>query len=223
MMRTALWIAWIGLSAAAAPCAAEEPVGRLPKPEYHPEASDPAWLAAAVQFHGHLGPWAVAGLRGGMTGLRAVDAEGYFDVEVEVRGPLQKPPRSCFLDGVQVSTGATLGKRNIRWTEDERLALRVKNTKTGAAVEIRPTGALVEMLGSFRPQPLAADHHGDADRPQADHGAEDHDADGHHGDDHDTEDAKARQEAHARLERIARKIARAPAGEIFEVERLPSF
>ena len=47
-----------------------------------------------------------------MIGLRAVEAKGYFDVEVTCEGPLAKPPQSCFLDGVQVATGATLGKRN---------------------------------------------------------------------------------------------------------------
>lgn len=55
---------------------------RLPEPQYQPQTSDPAWLATVVQFHGHLGPAVVAGARMGMIGLKAVDAKGYFDVEV---------------------------------------------------------------------------------------------------------------------------------------------
>ena len=83
---------------------------RLPQPHYHRQPSDPAWLAAVVQFHGHLGPSVVGGTRMGMIGLRAVAAKGYFDLEVTCEGPLAKPPQSCFLDGVQFATGATLGK-----------------------------------------------------------------------------------------------------------------
>jgi hypothetical protein len=58
---------------------------QLPRPHYHRQPTDPPWLATVVQFHGHLGPAAVAGTRMGMIGLRAVDAKGYFDVEVIFR------------------------------------------------------------------------------------------------------------------------------------------
>ena len=100
----------------------------LPQPHYHRQAADPAWLATVVQFHGHLGPSVVAGARMGMIGLRAVEAKGYFDVEVTCEGPLAKPPQSCFLDGVQVATGATLGKRTLQWVQADRLTVRIKNT-----------------------------------------------------------------------------------------------
>ena len=61
---------------------------RLPQPDYHRQPGDPDWLAQVVQFHGHLGPSVVAGARMGMIGLRAVEAKGYFDVEVTCDGPL---------------------------------------------------------------------------------------------------------------------------------------
>ena len=118
----------------------------LPKPDHQRQPSDPAWLAQLVQFHGHLGPAAVAGARMGMIGLRAVEAKGYFDVEVQCEGPMAKPPQACFLDGVQTATGATLGKRNLTWIQADQIALRIKNTRTGKAVELRPTPALVELL-----------------------------------------------------------------------------
>ncbi len=180
------------LAATAAYGAAAEPAARLPKPKYHPEASDPAWLPQAVQFHGHLGPWAAAGLRVGMAGLRAVDAKGYFDVEVVAEGPFVKPPVSCFLDGLQVSTGATWGKRNIDWVkrDGDGFAVRIKNTRTDKTAEIRPTPALMKLLTSFQPKPLAG-------KPAAD----DHD----HADGEDP------------LEAIARKIATLPEKEILQV------
>ena len=69
---------------------------RLPQPDYHRQPGDPEWLASVVQFHGHLGPAVVAGARMGMIGLRAVEAKGYFDVEVTCEGPMAKPPQACF-------------------------------------------------------------------------------------------------------------------------------
>jgi formylmethanofuran dehydrogenase subunit E len=131
---------------------ADEPSNDLPQPRYQRQPSDPAWLAAVVQLHGHLGPSVVAGARMGMIGLRAVEAKGYFDVEVTCEGPLAKPPQSCFLDGVQVATGATLGKRTLEWVQADRLAVKIKNTRTGKAAVLRPTPALMELLGSFKPQ-----------------------------------------------------------------------
>jgi formylmethanofuran dehydrogenase subunit E len=137
-------------------CPAEEAKLALPEPDYRPLASDPAWLAQTVQFHGHLGPTVVAGARLGMAGLRAIGAKGYFDVEVTCQGPLVKPPQSCFLDGLQVATGATLGKRSLHWTEAAKIVVRVTNTQTGKVAEVRPTPLLMELLGSLKPRPKAA-------------------------------------------------------------------
>ena len=132
---------------------AGEAVDQLPKPHYDRQSSDPAWLAEVVQVHGHLGPSVVAGARMGMAGLRAVEAKGYFDIEVTCEGPLAKPPQSCFLDGLQVGTGATLGKRNLQWVNADHLVLHVKNTRTGRTAELRPTPALLALLAWSKPQP----------------------------------------------------------------------
>ena len=218
--------------------AAEETVNRLPHPDFTPDPSDPPWLATAAQFHGHLGPWAAAGLRLGMAARDAVGAEGYFDVEVEVFGPLDAPPRSCLIDGVQVATGATLGKRNIRWTQADALAVRVKNTRTGAVAVAHPTARLTELLGSFQPRPLVVREtpagggtvtgepqraRGDVAGGSADRGggaAGDHDADDDH--DHEAAASPAHRSAQQRLERIARSIATAKAEEILRIEMRPS-
>ncbi len=155
-------------------CFAEELMGKLPEPRYERRDSDPAWLAYAAQFHGHLGPWATAGTRLGMAGLREVGAKGYFDVEVACEGPFVKPPKSCFLDGLQVATGATLGKRNLHWARSEEIVVRVRNTGSNRQVEIRPTAKLLELLGSFKPRPKVSgakaadenqDGHRDAEHP----------------------------------------------------------
>jgi formylmethanofuran dehydrogenase subunit E len=74
---------------------------------------------------------------------------------------LVKPPHSCFLDGVSVATGASMGKRNLQWTEAKDLTVRIKNTHTGVAVEVRPTETLLKLLASLPPaskEAAAADH-----------------------------------------------------------------
>ena len=139
-------------------CPAAEDALQLPTPHYERAAGDPAWLAQAAQFHGHLGPWMSAGLRFGMAGVKAVGARGFFDLEVDVQGPLVVPPQSCFLDGLQISTGATLGKRNLRWTKADRLLVRVKNSQTGKTVEIRPSEELLNLLGGQKPSDKPAAH-----------------------------------------------------------------
>ena len=187
MLRSVILLCVCGLA-----CHGQGPIPRLPRPDYERLDSDPEWLAYAAQFHGHLGPWATAGTRLGMAGVRAVDATGHFDVEVVCEGPFVKPPKSCFLDGIQVATGATLGKRNLHWARDktDHIVVRVRNTRTGARAEIRPSGRLLEILGTLKPRIKAVD----AGDP------------GEHADDH-------------AVEALARAIAALPDREILVVNR----
>ena len=143
-LRTTVLICTIATLAAT--CPAHDPSTALPPPRYQPKASDPAWLAQVVQLHGHLGPWVVAGARLGMAGARAVDAKGHFDVDVVCAGPFKKPPQSCFLDGMQVGSGATLGKRTIDVVEAKELVVTIRNPRTKKAVEVRPTRKLLDIL-----------------------------------------------------------------------------
>ena len=182
----------------AACCGAEEPAVQLPKPNFQLDSSDAAWLGPAVQFHGHLGPWLVAGLRMGAAGRRAAGADGYFDVDVTVEGPLALPPQACFLDGLQVATGATLGKRNLKWIEAPRLAVRIKNVRTGKTVVVRPSAAMMEWIASAKGVPLSPANPDRAPTaPGGEHGAEDSD----------------------NLDAIARRIAKAPESEILTISR----
>ena len=82
-----------------------------------------------------------------MIGLRAVEANGFFDIEVTCEGPFARPPQACFLDGVQVATGATMGKRTINWVQADQIVVRLKNTRTGKAAELRPTPELMRCSG----------------------------------------------------------------------------
>ena len=58
----------------------------------------------------------------------------------------ERPPRSCFLDGVQLGAGATLGKRTIHPVDAKKIVLKVRNTRTGKCVSVRPTAKLMAVL-----------------------------------------------------------------------------
>ncbi len=70
-----------------------------------------SFLEAAVDFHGHLGPYLVLGLRAGILGIKYL-GKSYFDLKAKVETDTY-PPRSCFIDGVQFASGCTLGKGNL--------------------------------------------------------------------------------------------------------------
>jgi formylmethanofuran dehydrogenase subunit E len=69
-------------------------------------------LESAVEFHGHLGPYLVLGLRAGLLGTKYL-GKSYFELKATVETDAH-PPRSCFIDGVQFSSGCTTGKGNLK-------------------------------------------------------------------------------------------------------------
>lgn len=71
-------------------------------------------LEKAVDFHGHLGPFLVLGIRMGFIGLRELEVEK-GDPKLRVT-MITKPsvPFSCVIDGIQVTTGCTVGNRKLK-------------------------------------------------------------------------------------------------------------
>jgi len=65
-------------------------------------------LEGAVQFHGHLGPFLILGLRAGLLGIDYLGKD-YFELKAKVKTTLH-PPRSCIIDGIQFISGCTTGK-----------------------------------------------------------------------------------------------------------------
>jgi len=62
-------------------------------------------------FHGHLGPYAVIGYRMGLVANEQLGSDP-FEKQVQVKTGTT-PPLSCIIDGIQYSSGCTLGKGNI--------------------------------------------------------------------------------------------------------------
>ena len=87
-------------------------------------------------FHGHLGPYVVLGYRMGQIALDALGAGGHFDVSAEVHSVLN-PPASCLIDGVQLGSGCTLGKRNIEVESTDGAAFAVFTAGAGPVVTVR--------------------------------------------------------------------------------------
>jgi formylmethanofuran dehydrogenase subunit E len=82
-------------------------------------SSNQALLNAGVNFHGHLGPYLVLGLRMGTIAVDILKPKGLHGLSVRV-WTRTRPPYSCVLDGIQVSSGCTLGKGSIWVRKSER-------------------------------------------------------------------------------------------------------
>jgi formylmethanofuran dehydrogenase subunit E len=90
-------------------------------------------LTAAARFHGHLGPWLVLGLKAGEYARKELAASP-FELKARVFCPL-RTPYTCFVDGVQFSSGCTMGKGNISHHRAD--GCRVEFTRTGDGNEVR--------------------------------------------------------------------------------------
>ncbi|UCF48872.1 MAG: formylmethanofuran dehydrogenase subunit E family protein, partial [Myxococcales bacterium] len=100
------------------------------------------------EFHGHVGPYVVLGFRAGELAREILESPGYFDLTVKTTCPLQTP-RSCFLDGVQLGSGCTVGKRNLSFRSGEPIGGLFQSKKNGKAVRIRLKEGLPEKIRAW--------------------------------------------------------------------------
>jgi formylmethanofuran dehydrogenase subunit E len=83
-------------------------------------------LRQAARFHGHLGPWLVLGLKAGAYARKKLAASP-FELSARVFCPAGTP-YTCFVDGVQFSSGCTMGKGNVSHRSAD--GCRVEFTRT---------------------------------------------------------------------------------------------
>jgi len=83
-------------------------------------------IKEAIKFHGHLGPYLILGVLAGNLGLKKTGCNKYFGLEVKVYGA-NKKPKSCLIDGLQLSTGATYGKGNIQKYKGKNIKITIRN------------------------------------------------------------------------------------------------
>jgi formylmethanofuran dehydrogenase subunit E len=71
-------------------------------------------LKRAIDFHGHLGPFLVLGLKMSKTAFKLL--KQVTSVRAKTR---LKPPRSCVLDGIQIATQCTSGNMKLIVVESQ--------------------------------------------------------------------------------------------------------
>lgn len=94
-----------------------------------------------IKLHGHAGPYLNLGIRMGLLALDQLEAKGYFDLTAEIELEY-RTPMSCLIDGLQISTGCTLGKGNIM----------VKNNPIPIKVLIKSKTNHKTMIASLKPK-----------------------------------------------------------------------
>jgi formylmethanofuran dehydrogenase subunit E len=85
-------------------------------------------LEQLKRFHGHLGPYLVLGYRMGLIANKRLGEDAFAKRALSMTGTT--PPISCMIDGVQLSSGCTLGKGNIG-VEDLKEPRVIFTSKTG--------------------------------------------------------------------------------------------
>jgi pyrimidine-specific ribonucleoside hydrolase len=94
------------------PSALREDVARVAEPILERHGAE-EWKAALLtnELHRHLGIYSLVGVKMGLRARELLDA-ALDDLRVESHAGVQ-PPMSCLTDGLQVATGATLGRGTI--------------------------------------------------------------------------------------------------------------
>jgi formylmethanofuran dehydrogenase subunit E len=102
-------------------------------------------LEKAKDFHGHLGPFLVLGVRAGLRGLKELGTRKenlYISASVLLRYSV---PYSCVLDGIQMTTGCTIGNKRLRFEDSSNLVIKLRN-KSERAVTISILPEVVSWL-----------------------------------------------------------------------------
>lgn len=90
-------------------------------------------LEKIESFHGHLGPYVVIGYRMGLIANEKLGKDPFSKTAIVSTG--NTPPISCMIDGIQLSSGCTLGKGNIM-VSNENAAKAVFSDKIGKKITI---------------------------------------------------------------------------------------
>jgi formylmethanofuran dehydrogenase subunit E len=109
-------------------------------------------IEKGIEFHGHLGPFLIVGIKMGLLALRKLESKGYFDLNAKVETGII-PPLSCLADGIQISTGCTLGKGNIKIIKKGTPKAEFSKDGKHLSVELKPE--VFEAISEGKPKALA--------------------------------------------------------------------
>jgi hypothetical protein len=103
-------------------------------------------MKRAVEFHGHLGPFLVLGVRAGLLANSFLGKDCFKTRAIVTTEP--NPPNSCFVDGIQFVTGCTMGKRNIKLRKGKETS--VLFMKEGQKLRLKVKGRLLESISKIK-------------------------------------------------------------------------
>jgi len=106
-------------------------------------------LNEAIKFHGHLGPYLVLGLLAGESAIKKLKCKKYFGLDVSVYGA-NKKPKSCLIDGIQLSSGATYGKGNVHKFNGPMIRVEFNNRLNGNKVTLKLKQEIIKILGGTK-------------------------------------------------------------------------
>ncbi len=102
-------------------------------------------LEKGLWFHGHKCPAMPMGLRASVAAMQALGVERAGDSSLVALVELDENHcATCFADGVQVATGCTFGKGNIRKLHYGKWGLTLIDRKRGKAVRVAPLAAAMQ-------------------------------------------------------------------------------
>jgi formylmethanofuran dehydrogenase subunit E len=90
-------------------------------------------LKKIEDFHGHLGPYAVIGYKMGKIASEKLGGNPFDKSAIVLTGTT--PPLSCIIDGIQIGSGCTLGKGNIK-VHSANCAQVIFSNKEGNQIKI---------------------------------------------------------------------------------------
>jgi len=106
-------------------------------------------LKEAIKFHGHLGPYLILGMLAGELALKKLKCRKYFGLKVKVWGA-NKKPKSCLIDGLQLSTGATYGKGNIQKIKAKTIQILFQTSKFNKRLKMRLNDKIIQKLEKLK-------------------------------------------------------------------------
>jgi len=102
-------------------------------------------LSLGIEFHGHKCPAMPMGLRTALAAMKALGVEHAPDGQLMALVEIDEDHcATCWADGVQVATGCTLGKGNIKKLGYGKWGLTLIEKKTGRAVRVVPKAAAMQ-------------------------------------------------------------------------------
>ncbi len=106
-------------------------------------------LKRAIDFHGHLGPYLVLGLLMGELAIKKLKCRRHFGLNATVKGAAERP-KSCLIDGLQLSTGCTYGKGNISKLKANKIQAIFKNIDNNKRLVLSLQKDLINRLSSLK-------------------------------------------------------------------------